>query len=191
MSTRLGLVWDQKIVFSRYIEDCGIACEHVTPHMLAAPFFRGRFNTLVVPTGFGNPAFSNLLPALRAATPRINRFLESGGRLLVFGAASENITAYDWLPFQLTYHHSYGTRRIEVDSSHVASAFLSDYDLEAVECDGHFTRFEGEAIARAEGFPVMIEKEIGEGAVIATTIHEYPSRNFIKEFCCATGEILF
>jgi len=36
--------------------------------------------------GFANPDYSNLLPALRAAEKRIRRFVESGGRLLVFGA---------------------------------------------------------------------------------------------------------
>jgi hypothetical protein len=191
MISRSGLIWDQKIVFTRYIEDCGVACEHITPHMLAAPFFRGRFVTLIVPTGFGNPAFSNLLPALRAAAPRINRFIKSGGKLLVFGAASENCAAYDWLPFQLTYHHSYKPCRIEIDPSHPSAAFLSDYDPSCVECDGYFTAHEGNVIAHAEGCPVMIEKEIGEGKVVASTIHEYPSRNFVKEFCTAAGETLF
>jgi len=27
---RSGLVWDQKLLFSRYIEECGVPCEHIT-----------------------------------------------------------------------------------------------------------------------------------------------------------------
>ena len=191
MTSRCALVWDQKIVFARYIEDCGVPCEHLTPHMLATPFYRGRFVTLIVPTGFGNPQFSNLLPALRAAAPRINRFVKSGGRLLVFGAACDNAAAYDWLPFDLVYHHSYGPSRIEIDHSHPCSAFLADYDTSCVECDGYFTEHEGVVVASADGRPVMIEVDTGEGRIIASTVHEYPSRGFVKEFCTAKGETLF
>ncbi|HUU75844.1 MAG TPA: hypothetical protein VMW63_07100 [Methanoregulaceae archaeon] len=191
MISRSGLIWDQKIVFTRYIEDCGVVCEHITPHMLAAPFFRGRFVALIIPTGFGNPQFSCLLPALRATSSRIKRFVESGGNLLVFGAATDNPSAYDWLPFHVTYRHAYGAYRIELDPSHPCSNLLSDYDPECVECDGCFPEQDGLVIARADGCPVMIEKEIGKGKIVVSTIHEYPSRCFVKEFCSARGETLF
>ncbi len=72
MSCRAAFVWQTKQHFNRYIEDCGITCELVTPHMLAAPFYRGSFNCLIIPTGFANPAYSNLLPALRSAASRMN-----------------------------------------------------------------------------------------------------------------------
>ncbi|WP_243670817.1 BPL-N domain-containing protein [Methanoculleus chikugoensis] len=98
-------------MFSRLIEDCGAACESVNPNMLASPFWRGRFAALIVPTGFANPAYSNLLPpALRAAEGRIRRFVENGGRLLVFGAGCSRTDAYDWLPFPVTYSFAYGPR---------------------------------------------------------------------------------
>ncbi len=84
--------------------------------MLAAPFFRGTFNCLIIPTGFANPAYSNLLPALRAASPRIKKFVENGGNLLVFGAATDKPDAYDWLPFPVTYRHDCHPRRIECSS---------------------------------------------------------------------------
>jgi len=53
-SPRAGLLWDQPQVLSRFIEDCGVTCELVTPQLVATPFFRGSFTTLVIPTGFGN-----------------------------------------------------------------------------------------------------------------------------------------
>ena len=99
MSCRAGFVWLTPQHFNRYIEDCGIACELVTPHMLAAPFYRGKFSCLIIPAGFANPQFSNILPAVRASSERIERFVENGGNLLVFGAATEKPDAYDWLPF--------------------------------------------------------------------------------------------
>ena len=76
MSGRAGFVWATKQHFNRYIEDSGIGCELITPHMLAAPFFRPTITCLIVPTGFANPAYSNLLPALRASAPRITRFVD-------------------------------------------------------------------------------------------------------------------
>ena len=98
MNCRAGFVWATPLHFNRFIEDCGIISELITPHMLSAPFYRPTLNCLIVPTGFANPAYSNLLPALRASSPRIRRFVENGGSLLVFGAATDKPDAYDWLP---------------------------------------------------------------------------------------------
>lgn len=114
MSCRAGFVWATSQHFNRYIEECGVSCELVTPHMLAAPFYRPVLSCLIIPTGFGNPAYSNLLPALRASSPRIRRFVETGGSLLVFGAAAEKPDAYDWLPFGIVYRHDCHPRSIAV-----------------------------------------------------------------------------
>ena len=57
MSCRAGFVWETPQHFVRYIEECGVPCELVTPYMLAAPFFRGSFTCLIIPTGFANPAY--------------------------------------------------------------------------------------------------------------------------------------
>ena len=79
MTARAGFVWGTKQHFNRYIEECGIACELITPQMLAAPFFRPVINCLIIPTGFANPAYSNILPAVRASSSRITGFVENGG----------------------------------------------------------------------------------------------------------------
>jgi hypothetical protein len=189
--SRSALIWDDKILFTRYIEDCGVSCELLTPQMVAAPFFRGRFVALIVPTGFANPGFSNLLPALKAAAPRIRRFVEGGGHLLVFGAASGREDAYNWLPLQLRYHHAYGPVSLRIDQPHPGISLIEDYDTGCIECDGYFTEHEGTVIASTGGRPVMIAKKIGKGEVVVTTIHEYPSRAFIRAFCTAPEETLF
>ncbi len=31
MNRHCALLWDEKTVFSRFIEECGLTCEHVTP----------------------------------------------------------------------------------------------------------------------------------------------------------------
>ncbi len=191
MSCRAGFVWQTRQHFNRYIEECGIACELVTPHMLAAPFYRGTFSCLIIPTGFANPAYSNLLPALRASSSRIEQFVEHGGNLLVFGAAANKPDAYDWLPFPVTYLHDCHPRRIECTADGQCGTLIDDYDPSCIECDGNFPSHEGECRGVAESCDVIIEKNIGDGRVIVTSIHEFPSRRFLKEFCNSGKETVF
>ena len=187
MNCSAGFVWQTKQHFNRYIEDCGISCELITPHMLAAPFYRGAFNCLIIPTGFANPAYSNLLPALRAAAPRIKKFVENGGNLLVFGAAADKPDSYDWLPFSIVYSHDCHPRQIECGSGSGTITIIDDYDPQCIECDGSFPVHEGLRVGIAELCDVIIEKKIGNGNIIVTSIHEYPSRGFLKKICC-TGK---
>lgn len=191
MICRSGLVWDTKLLFSRYIEECGVPCEHLTPHMIAAPFYRGRFVALIIPTGFANPAYSCLLPALKASSSRIRRFVSEGGHLLVYGAASEREDAYDWLPMRVRYQYGYGDRHLDFDPCNPCAVLLEGYDTSSVECDGHFTDYEGSVIASSCGNPVMIAHRIGKGEVVVTTVHEYPSKAFLQQFCSAPEETLF
>ena len=183
MSCRAGFVWATSQHFNRFIEDCGITCELVTPHMLAAPFYRPILNCLIVPTGFANPAYSNLLPALRASSVRIRRFVESGGSLLVFGAAADKPDAYDWLPFGVLYRHECHPRCITIAAGSCTGSIIDDYDPAAIECDGIFPMHDGEGVGTSESAAVIIEKQIGKGNVVVTSIHEYPSRRFLQEFC--------
>jgi hypothetical protein len=191
VSCRAGFIWQTKQHFNRYIEECGIACELITPHMLAAPFYRGSFNCLIIPTGFANPAYSNLLPALRAASPRIKKFIEKGGNLLVFGAATDKPDAYDWLPFPVIYRHDCHPRRIECMPDDRCGTIIDDYDSSSIECDGSFPSHEGDCRGIAESCDVIIEKNIGNGRIIVTSVHEFPSRRFLKEFCTSGKETLF
>jgi glutamine amidotransferase-like uncharacterized protein len=191
MSCRAGFVWGTKQHFNRYIEECGIACELVTPQMLAAPFYRGSFNCLIIPTGFANPAYSNLLPALRAASARIKKFVENGGNLLVFGAAVDRPDAYDWLPFPVAYRHECHPRRIECSLSSDAGTLIDDYNPQCIECDGSFLSHEGTRVGIAELCDVIIEKKVGEGRIVVTSVHEYPSRGFLKNFCSSGKESRF
>jgi glutamine amidotransferase-like uncharacterized protein len=183
MSCRAGFVWATSQHFNRFIEDCGITCELVTPHVLAAPFYRGTFNCLIIPTGFANQQYSNLLPALRAASPRIKKFVEHGGNLLVFGAATGKPDVYDWLPFPVTYRHDCHPRRIDCRPSSEAGTLIDDYDPVCIECDGSFISHEGMCAASDGSADVIIEKQVGKGKIVVTTVHEYPSKKFLKDFC--------
>jgi hypothetical protein len=183
MKCRAGFVWASPQHFNRFIEECGITCELVTPHMLAAPFYRGSFSCLIIPTGFANPAYSNLLPALRASSSRIRRFVENGGGLLVFGAAADKPDAYDWLPFSVKYFHDCHPRQITIRTRSATGTLIDDYDPSAIECDGSFPVHEGECVGKDEEADILLEKEVGKGTIVVTSIHEYPSRQFLKAFC--------
>jgi hypothetical protein len=183
VNCRAGFVWATPQHFNRFIEECGISCELVTPHMLAAPFFRPTLNCLIIPTGFANPAYSNLLPALRASSPRIHRFVGNGGSLLVFGAAADKPDAYDWLPFRVAYRHDCHPRSIACAAGSGARSIIGDYNAAAIECDGIFPEHDGEGTGTCETAAVIIEKQVGRGRIVVTTVHEYPSRQFLKDFC--------
>ncbi|QSZ66112.1 hypothetical protein RJ40_00635 [Methanofollis aquaemaris] len=194
MTTKAAVLWDQPGTFNRYVDECcGICCEHLTQHLIAAPFFRGRYVALVIPTGFANQAYSRLLPGLRAASGRIERFVENGGRLLVFGAADERPGAYDWLPFEVEYRFEFGQRSLGfADGEERYAPILDGYDLAAVETDGFFPAHEGEVVAGTpEGQAVIIRKDIGDGEILVTSTHEYPSAKFMGTFCTAERETLF
>jgi hypothetical protein len=183
---------DSPTTFRRFIEDCNVACEVITPHLLAAPFFRGSYVALIVPTGFANRRYSVLLPVLRAKRDRIASFLERGGRLLVFGAADERRDAYDWLPFNVEYLHAYHERSVTLPQDWGLRTLLEGYDCDGIPCDGTFPAHEGEiAGVTPEGETVLLAKRVGEGLAVITSVHEYPSRRFLKEFACGEKEIPF
>jgi hypothetical protein len=192
MKVKSGLTWESNILLNRYLEDCGVQCELVTPQMLAAPFYRGKFVSLVIPTGFGNQMYSNLLPALRASSSRIKKFVNNGGNVLVFGAMDAAHNTYDWLPFSVRYNHEYFNTKVVIDGSDEHCAILDDFGTDEIQCDGHFSGFEGKIVASTEdGKVLMICNHIGKGKVVITSFHEYPSRKFLKGFCTADRETLF
>jgi hypothetical protein len=191
MNPRAGFVWNSKQHFNRYIEESGIICELITPHMLAAPFFRTTINCLIIPTGFANPAYSNALPALRASSSRITRFVETGGNLLVFGAAIEKSDAYDWLPFPVRYTHDCHPRDITCIPTSAAHRIIEDYDASCIECDGLFSSHDAECVGSAGNANVILEKQIGKGKIVVTSIHEFPSRTFLQQFCSSGLPVQF
>lgn len=187
-----GLIWEDRLIFQRLVEDCVGSCELVTPQLLAAPFYRGAFGSLIIPTGFANKDYSRVLPALRATQNRIERFIRSGGELLVYGGGGAVPDCYDWLPFSVRYHFEYAPRKITIRKEAECTALFEGYDLNAFECDGYFTDYEGDPVAvTSEGYPILIEEQIGSGRIILTTAHEYPSRAFLMSFCSCKMENFF
>jgi hypothetical protein len=206
VAQKVGIIWDTPVVFTRLVEDCGYLAELVTPRLLAAPFFRRSFSGIIIPGGFAHPSYSSVLPALRACEDRIRRFIISGGRALVFGAGIDRPDAYDWLPGNVVYRFGFSEGRPD-EGADPALACITDECPEVVFVDGVFeleTRA-GSGTAGAPGSgtdtdprvclcingkPVMIEYSAGAGRIILTTLHEYPSRGFLRHFCADIGETL-
>ncbi len=179
----VAVFWDTKMTFHRLVEDAACPCDAVTPLLLSAPFYRGKYSGIIIPTGFGNKSYSNLLPALRACSERIENYLNAGGRLLVFGAADASPNRYDWLPVNVKYHYEFAEHHLDVDTTSPWSCIFDGYDTKNFASDGWFEEFEGHSLAIAEnGFPVLVECPVGKGTLLLASTHEYPSDAFLKVF---------
>ena len=115
--SKIAVFWDSEMMFHRMVEDAAGPVEAVTPLILSAPFFRGKFSGIIVPTGFGNTSYSKMLPALRACAGRIEDYLEDGGKMLVYGAADAGPARYDWLPVKAEYHYEFMEHELDVAES--------------------------------------------------------------------------
>ncbi|MCZ0861837.1 hypothetical protein [Methanocorpusculum vombati] len=190
----IAVFWDSKMMFHRLVEDACGYCEAVTPLMLAAPFYKGRYTGVIIPTGFGNLQYSKMLPALRAVSDRIEEYLEEGGRLFVYGAAdpAHPGNPYDWLPVEAEYHFEFAEHTLEIDASSPWKSLFDGYDTEKFATDGWFVQYPGKPIAVAEnGFPVFVECSVGKGTLLLASTHEYPSDAFLKQFGSADAEVRF
>lgn len=190
----VAVFWDSKMMFHRLVEDACGYCEAVTPLMLAAPFYKGRYTGVIVPTGFGNQQYSKLLPALRAVSDRVADYLEEGGRLLVYGAADPAKTGnpYDWLPVEAEYHFGFAEHKLDVDAASPWKSLFEGYDTGKFPTDGWFVTYPGKPVAVAEnGFPVLVECTVGKGTLLLASIHEYPSDAFLKLFSAADAAVWF
>ena len=186
MEIGITLLWDKDTPFKQYLADQGFDCEVVTPKILAAPFFSwAARKLLIVPAGFGNAFYSDVLKDLRATSAFINEFVTVGGTLLVSGAFSSG-DAYNWLPRKVNYVREVQRAKIERMKAHKTAAIV---ETDECLCDGYFEEVEDgwdvilAVKGDAEKKAILVVSEYGAGEIIATTVHEYPSEQFIT--CCS------
>jgi len=177
----IAIIWDTPILFEKYLSEHGFGVQRVSSSALGTPYLP-RFKLVMIPSGFANPQYSSLLPALRRSSSAIARFIEKGGILLVYGPMIDH--TYDWLPINLKYHHDFNTLRLVEARKHEAARIILDPQQ---ECDGYLSDDSGEVILTGEGKPVLVALKHGEGYIIATTIHELPAPGFI-EWALKTGK---
>jgi len=191
MALQVAVIWEGPQLFTRLVEDCGHTCELVTPHLLAAPFFRRRLHGLVIPAGFASPGHTSILAALRAISPRIRRFIQEGGTLLAFGAGSDIPNAYDWLPVPIIYHYGFLKVPLVSEKDHPFASIV-DEGTDMVSIDGILGPVpddgNGQVVLKAPEGLVMLTITFGKGRILITSLHEYPSHRFVREFCAGGGE---
>lgn len=191
MAHQVAVIWEGPVLFTRLFEECGHTCELVTPHLLAAPFFKRRFHGVVIPAGFAAPGHTSILAALRAISPRIKRFVSEGGTVLAFGAGTDMSHAYDWLPVPITYRYGFAKTQLAVNEGHTSASILED-GADEVSIDGILDNItgisDGQVILEAPSGPVMVQITYGSGRIIIASLHEYPSHRFVREFCAGGGE---
>ena len=186
--SQIAVFWDKEMMFHKVVSDAAGPTEAVSPLMLAAPFYRGSFASVIIPTGFGNTQYSKMLPALKACAARVEEFLEDGGKMLVFGAADAGPNRYSWLPVDPGYHYEFMEHDVSVDTSSPYASLADGYDLTHLPCDGWFETCDGKALitSKTKEAPVLAQWEIGKGTLLLAAVHEYPSETFLKTF--AAGE---
>ena len=175
--TDVMLLWDSPLLFEKLFTEHGIKCQRITAESIGTPFLP-PFKCLVIPTGFANAAYTKVLSGLRRNKKQIEKFVERGGTLLVFGPVVDGHD-FDWLPMGLRYVQKQMSANVCKTDKHNIQCIVDE--LGQVEFDGYFTDVQGEVLLRDEdGNALMAIKRIGEGMIIATTIHEFPSGDFLK-----------
>ena len=180
--TDVMLVWDAPLLFEKLFNECGLKCQRILSVAIGTPFLPPS-KCLVVPTGFANPSYTKILRGIESNARALERFVQGGGTLVVFGAVVPEYR-YGWLPFELEYVEKHGETSLVSIGEHDIQCIVDD-PAEPVECDGYFSRTDGQVIFKnSDGQPVMVAQVSGEGLIVATTIHEFPSTDFVR---CVVG----
>ncbi|NLV26877.1 MAG: hypothetical protein GXY48_06900 [Methanomicrobiales archaeon] len=189
MTSHIAFIWEGPVLFTRLFEDCGISCELVTPHLLAAPFFRKKFNGIVIPAGFASEQHIRILTALRAISSRIDRYVKEGGTILAFGGGADKPSAYDWLSPSFSYNFGFSEEHPVRNHSHPCASIIEE-ETDTISIDGTLEGIQDKelVILNTEKGPVLIHVPYGKGKIVVSTIHEYPSRTFITGLFAHAGE---
>lgn len=172
----IALLGDKNFLFEKLFQSAGVECQFLKPELLGSPFLP-RFRLFIIPTGFANSQYSKALPALRRCREGIASFLREGGVLVVFGPLVLEHD-YDWLPLPLKYVGEYHETQTLSSSGHECSCLSSG----SGDCDGYLIPSEEfhTVLADTMGRPVLVLGQFGDGLIVATSVHEFPTEKFIR-----------
>lgn len=178
--TDAAFLSDRTNVFGALFKEYGLTCQQVVPQAFGSPFCP-PFKLLIVPSGFADPKYYRVLPALERNADKIRGFINNGGIVLAFGAMLEDYT-YDWLPMKLSYHMHFKERNVNLVSPDDPAASLIAPGI--LDCDGYFTESDGNTVmALDDGKPVLVTKKVGDGYIVAASLHQYPDKKFLEWAC--------
>lgn len=172
----IALIGDRTFLFERLFQGLQVDYQFLQPSLLGSPFLP-KFRMVIIPAGFANPQYSRTLPALERYKANIARFVKEGGVLTIFGPlVSEH--SYEWLPLPLKYVCEYGVREI----APLEQECPCICETSTPECDGYLIPGEGfrTVLQDSTGRAVIVAGRLGEGMIVATSVHEFPAAEFIR-----------
>lgn len=172
----IAVIGSESFLYQKLFSEQEVSYQFLSPEILGSPFLP-RFKVVLIPTGFANPIYSRALPALKRIGSNIADFVKNGGVLTVFGPMVPEHN-FDWLPLPLEYVCELGTQSV-TSSCHECSCLLC---TSTPECDGFFIPGEGfETVLKDnKGRAVLVAACLGEGLIVATSVHEFPSGEYIS-----------
>ena len=175
--TDVMLLWENPLLFEKLFAEHDIKCQRISAESIGTPFLP-PCRCLVVPTGFANQNYTKILNGLVRNKKQIAKFVEKGGTVLIFGPMVDG-HEFNWLPMELKYVQKQMSSDVLKTNEHNIQCIVDE--LDQVEFDGYFTDVQGEVLLTdKDRNALMVSKKIGEGMIIATTIHEFPCGNFLK-----------
>ncbi|WP_094226799.1 hypothetical protein [Methanolobus psychrotolerans] len=176
--TEVMLIWDNPLLFEKLFKEHNIKCQRIVSDSIGTPFI-SPCKCVVIPTGFANKDYTNILPGIERNATRLEKFVREGGNLVIFSPIVHSYK-YEWLPMELEYVQQQEVTTVCKVKDHEAQCLIEDTENE-VEFDGFFSKTDAEVVfSDKSGNPLMVVKELGNGRIIATTIHEFPSGKFLK-----------
>jgi hypothetical protein len=172
------LLWDCPLLFEKLFVEYGLECSRALSTSLGTPYLPAC-KVLVLPTGFANKQYTKTGIGLERGKHSLEKFVAKGGTLLVFSPLVPEYI-YEWLPFSLKYIMEENPCTPHPVGKHDAQRLVENI-VPPVGCDGYFAETDANVVLKDDkGRPIMVVKEIGEGLIVATTIHELPAAGFFE-----------
>ncbi len=178
------LLWDSPLLFEKLFLEYGLDCSRALSTFLGTPYLP-VCKFLILPTGFANKQYTKIGIGLEHSKHFLEKFVTKGGTLLVFSPLIPEYE-YEWLPFSLKYVIEENSCTPQPLGEHSAQKLVKNIVL-PLGCDGYFAETDADVVLKDNiGRPIMVVKEIGDGMIVATTIHELPSAEFFECRCACT-----
>jgi len=181
------LLWDCPLLFEKLFIEYGLECSRVLSTSLGTPYLPAC-KILLLPTGFANTQYTKTGVGLERGKRSFEKFVAKGGTLLVFSPLVPEYD-YEWLPFSLKYVMEENPCTPQPVGEHEAQKLIENI-IPPAGCDGYFSETDADVVLEDDkGRPIMVVKEIGEGMIVATTIHELPSAGFFECRAACTKKV--
>jgi len=172
------LLWDSPLLFEKLFAEYGLECCRAVSTSLGTPYLPAC-KVLILPTGFANKQYTKTGVGLERSKYSLEKFVTKGGTLLVFSPLVPEYD-YEWLPFTLKYVMEENPCSPHPEGTHDAQKLVQNI-VPPLGCDGYFAETEADVVLKDDkGRPIMVAKEIGDGIIVATTIHELPAADFFE-----------